>query len=248
MVYRVFLSSTSKDLTDYREAVLAAIGGMDGFAPIAMENFGARAAAAVDFDDRKMGESHVLVGLLGLCYGSSPRDGPPSFTEREYDSAHATGIDRLMLVSPDDFPVPGHLIEPDAQRKHQQEFRARVKADLIVDASDAAFASPAALASAVTRALANWRADRESAERERAGSARPRSARDENAQSDGRGESSEGTSSSQADPISTTNAKDRGHAGFLLKLYQVREYISEDTRKYIERRVITDWYEGEISK
>ena len=107
MVYRVFLSSTSQDLAAYREAVLAAIAGLDGFAPIAMENFGARAEAAVDFDDRKVREGHVLVGLLGLCYGSNPRDGPPSFTEREYENALTAGIDRLMLVSPTTSRSPG---------------------------------------------------------------------------------------------------------------------------------------------
>ena len=164
MVYRVFLSSTSQDLVAHREAVLAAIHGLDGFHPIAMENFGARAEAAVDFDDRQVREGHVLVGLLGLCYGSAPREGPPSFTKREYDSAIAGEIDRLMLVSLDDFLVPGHLIEPDGQRQRQQAFRARVKTDLVADVSDAAFASPAALASAVTRTLANWRADRENAD------------------------------------------------------------------------------------
>jgi hypothetical protein len=161
MTYRVFLSSTSQDLVLHREAVLAAIDGLDGFSAIAMENFGARAAAAVDFDERKVLESDVLVGLLGLCYGSNPRDGPPSFTGREYDSAAAAGIDRLMLVSPDDLPVPGHLIEPDGKRRRQRALRKRVKADLIVDTSDAAFVSPQSLASAVTRALANWRAERE---------------------------------------------------------------------------------------
>jgi tetratricopeptide (TPR) repeat protein len=160
MVYRVFLSSTSQDLVTHREEVLAAIVRLDGFDPIAMENFGARADAGVKFDDRKMRESHVVVGLLGLCYGSHPRAGPPSFTEREYESALAAGIDRLMLVSPDDFLVPGHLIEADAKRRYQQAFRLRVKGDLIVDGA-AAFASPAALARAVVSALANWRAGRE---------------------------------------------------------------------------------------
>ena len=164
MVYRVFLSSTSQDLVAHREAVLAAVAGLDGFAPIAMENFGARAAAAVDFDDRRVRECDVLVGLLGLCYGSNPRAGPPSFTEREYNTAIDAGVDRLMLVSPDNFQVPGHLIERDAQRRRQRKFRARVEVDLVAEASDAPFASSAALAAAVTRALANWRADRENAE------------------------------------------------------------------------------------
>ena len=38
MVYRVFLSSTSQDLVTEREAVLAAIAGLDGFTPIAMDS------------------------------------------------------------------------------------------------------------------------------------------------------------------------------------------------------------------
>ena len=70
-----------------------------------------------------------------------------------------------MFVSPDDFSVPGDLIETDAKRRRQKAFRKRVKVDLVVEASDAAFANPAALASAVTRALANWRAEREQVDR-----------------------------------------------------------------------------------
>ena len=66
-------SSTSQDLVAHRKAVLAAIDGLDGFTPIAMEGFGARAAPAVEFDDRRVLGSDVLVGPLGLCYGSNPR-------------------------------------------------------------------------------------------------------------------------------------------------------------------------------
>jgi hypothetical protein len=50
MVYQVFISSTSKDLAEHRGAVVAAILGLDGFAPIAMENFGARDMTAVEID------------------------------------------------------------------------------------------------------------------------------------------------------------------------------------------------------
>ena len=164
MTYKVFLSSTSQDLVAHREAVLAAIAGLDGFTPIAMENFGARAAppsSSTTEGARKRRAGRSARPLLR----QQPRDGPPSFTEREYDSAVAAGIGRLMLVSPDDFPVPGDLIEPDAKRRRQKAFRTACQGGLIVEASDAAFANPAALASAVTRALANWRAEREQVDR-----------------------------------------------------------------------------------
>ena len=100
MPHKVILSSTSKDLAAYREAVLDAVAKLDGFVSIAMENFGARAAAAVDFDNRRVRESDVFVGLMGHCHGSSPHDQPPSFTEREYDTAVAAEIDRLMRAYP----------------------------------------------------------------------------------------------------------------------------------------------------
>ena len=43
---KVFLSSTSRDLKAYREAVHRAIDGLPGFALVKMEDFGARAASA----------------------------------------------------------------------------------------------------------------------------------------------------------------------------------------------------------
>jgi tetratricopeptide (TPR) repeat protein len=155
MAYRVFLSSTSKDLAVHREAVHRAIDALDGFDPIRMESFGAR-----DTDARKLGEADLLLGLLGHCYGSSPPDDPTSFTEQEYDFALRWELPRLMFVAPDDFLVPFHLIEPDDKRARQQAFRARVMIDRVV----ASFASPDELARSVNTALANWRADRERAE------------------------------------------------------------------------------------
>jgi hypothetical protein len=45
-MYKVFFSSTSRDLADYREAVRRALDGMPGFRLIKMEDFGARDANA----------------------------------------------------------------------------------------------------------------------------------------------------------------------------------------------------------
>ena len=53
MVYRVFLSPTSRDLVAHRAAVTTAILGLDGFAGIAVENFVAPAAAAIATTTRR---------------------------------------------------------------------------------------------------------------------------------------------------------------------------------------------------
>lgn len=48
-MYQVFLSSTARDLAEYREAAARAIHGIDGFHGVRMEDFGARDAVADAF-------------------------------------------------------------------------------------------------------------------------------------------------------------------------------------------------------
>jgi tetratricopeptide (TPR) repeat protein len=157
MAYKVFLSSTSRDLANHREAVERAILRLEGFMPIVMENFGARDATASQIDEAKVRECDVFVGLVGHCYGSSPKDNPTSYTEQEFDLATALGRLRLMLVASDEFRLPASLREPEERHLRQVAFRARVLEERVV----AMFDDPAGLAGLVTQALANWRAERE---------------------------------------------------------------------------------------
>jgi Novel STAND NTPase 1/Domain of unknown function (DUF4062) len=158
-MYKVFLSSTSRDLTAYREAVHRAIDQLDGFDLVKMEDFGARDDTPRELCARRVGESDVLVGLLGHYYGSCPPGEELSFTELEYREAVDRSLSRVMFFAPDDFLSPISLREPDDSFRRQQAFRARVMAERV----GASFASPEQLASAVTTALANWRQDRERA-------------------------------------------------------------------------------------
>ena len=157
MVYKVFLSSTSKDLAAHRQAVERAISGLEGFAPIAMENFGARDATASEIDEAKVHACDVFIGLVGHCYGSSPKDDPTSYTEQEFDLASALSRPRLMLVASDEFRLPASLREPEEKHRRQVAFRARVLEGRVV----AMFDDPAGLAGLVIQALHNWRAERE---------------------------------------------------------------------------------------
>ncbi len=155
MVYQVFISSTSKDLVEHRKAVVSAIMGLDGFAPIAMDDFGARDMTAAEIDDAKVRECEVFVGLVGHCYGSSPANGAASYTEQEYELAKALGRPRLMFVATDEFALPVRLVEPATKQRRQKAFRTRVLKERVV----AEFDDPAELAGLVGRALANWRVD-----------------------------------------------------------------------------------------
>jgi hypothetical protein len=164
-MYKVFLSSTSRDLADYREAVHRAIDGLPGFQLVKMEDFGARDANAKDLCARLVRECDLLVGLMGHYYGSCPPGETISFTELEYRTATEAVLSRLMFVAPEDFPIPASLRESDASFQRQQALRREVMTDLVV----AAFDTPEKLASAVTKALFVWHEER----RKRAEAASP---------------------------------------------------------------------------
>jgi hypothetical protein len=71
-IYKLFLSSTSSDLADYREAVHRALDGLPGFQLIKMADFqlikmadfGARDFSAKDLCARLAGDSDLFVGLM----------------------------------------------------------------------------------------------------------------------------------------------------------------------------------------
>jgi Domain of unknown function (DUF4062) len=71
----VFLSSTSKDLEQCREAAFRAIEGLHGYHCVRMEDFGSIDEAPDDFCRTKVGECDLFVCIAGPLYGSrSPRE------------------------------------------------------------------------------------------------------------------------------------------------------------------------------
>lgn len=153
-VKKVFLSSTGKDLSEYREAVYAALGGLDDCKCVRMEDFGARSGVALQACVDKVRECDLFIGITGHCYGSVPRGQFKSFTEFEYDIA--TGLPRLMFVAPEGFLFPANLIESTTKRRKQKAFRKRVAVENVVKEFD----SPSRLAEEVLKAVRNWERER----------------------------------------------------------------------------------------
>jgi len=69
-VKTAFLSSTAKDLSDYRSAVRDAIEQMDGFKCIAMEQFSASSLTPTGDVDDRIRNCDIFIGLIGVCYGT----------------------------------------------------------------------------------------------------------------------------------------------------------------------------------
>jgi hypothetical protein len=148
----VFLSSTGRDLWEYRQAALKVFDELDGYRCIHMEAFDARDAGAEEFCRSQVRASDLLVGIVGHIHGASPIGSERSFTEIEYDQAKEDHIPRLMFVAPADFPVPASLFEPDGKRARQRAFRDRVEVDRI----RASFRNPDELRAEIAVSIRNW--------------------------------------------------------------------------------------------
>lgn len=148
----VFVSSTGKDLADYRKAVAEAIEAMDGYHCVRMENFGARDWESEDFCRAKVRECDLFVGIIGLYFGSAPQGSTKSFTMIEYDTAVAAKKPRLIFLTPDDFRLPEGLRESEDNQQHQKDFRQRLSRERV----RGTFVSPNDLALQVVQAIRNW--------------------------------------------------------------------------------------------
>ncbi|MEU1286631.1 DUF4062 domain-containing protein [Kitasatospora sp. NPDC005856] len=115
--YQVFVSSTSLDLKQHREAVIDELV-KEGYIPSGMELFDARAEGAWEVVERVISDCDYLVLILGARYGDVGA-GTVSFTEREYD--HARSLNKPILVFVHSSPAELHTdtwqpTPEDAQR------------------------------------------------------------------------------------------------------------------------------------
>lgn len=117
----VFLSSVAGGLTEYRNTAAEAIGYLDDWKCVRMEEFGARDEVSAESCRAQIERCEVFVGILGPWYGSSFPGSEMSYSEAEYEMAKDLGMTRLMFLSVDNFPITADLIPPEstsASRKH----------------------------------------------------------------------------------------------------------------------------------
>jgi Domain of unknown function (DUF4062) len=150
---RVFLSSTGRDLKDYRDAAYDAIQRLDEFKCIRMEDFRGPAVPAQDFDAQKVADCDLFVMILGHLHGNCPDGNEKSYTELEYETAVSLNPKKpvFLFLAPEDFPLPANLYESDAKRARQRALR-----DRAVGLIRSPFTSPADLAAGIVQAIHNW--------------------------------------------------------------------------------------------
>ncbi len=148
---KVFLSSTGRDLKEYREAAFNAIQRMDLHC-VRMEDFRGPATKIEHFDDQRVADCELFVIILGHLYGTCPDDSENSYTELEYDAAVKYQKTCFLFLAPEDFPFPASLIESDDKRAKQRAFRERAVKGVIRQT----FNSPDDLAAQINQAIHVW--------------------------------------------------------------------------------------------
>jgi hypothetical protein len=119
-----FISSTSIDLADYRQAAIEVCNELQ-ITPIAMEFFGAAGVGANAGSKSKLEGADVYIGIFAHRYGYIEDGSETSVTEIEFDYASDRGIERLCFVVDPKHPWPTEAI--DYQNHDRLEtFKARL--------------------------------------------------------------------------------------------------------------------------
>jgi len=108
----VFVSSTSTDLKSHRQAVRDVINNLR-LTFIGMEEFAPTAQAPTDLIRRKVNQSQIYLGILGMRYGYVDPGTGLSMTELEYRQAVASDKRICIFVMDKNAPIMASMVEDD---------------------------------------------------------------------------------------------------------------------------------------
>jgi len=95
---KVFISSTYKDLIDYRAAAIRAVEGTN-YQASKMEVFGARPDEPLDACLKEVEESDFFIGIYAHRYGYIPADSEISITEMDMSMPKDSADQSTVLFS-----------------------------------------------------------------------------------------------------------------------------------------------------
>lgn len=147
----VFISSTSKDLAEYRR-VATDLCERFGLEVIAMEDFTAMPYGATEGSKRKLDEADLYIGIFAHRYGYIENDYDKSVTEIEFDYAGERSLDRLCFLVDPAYEWPQEHIQAE-YADQLAAFKKRVDTLLI----RAMFTSVEDFKAKLSQALDEWR-------------------------------------------------------------------------------------------
>lgn len=127
----VFISSTFKDLIEYRKAAIEVVQRLN-CKSTAMEFFGAKPDDAKSVCDKEISECDIFIGIYAHRYGYVPDGQEKSITQQEYELAKELGKDCLCFIVKKGFPWNPDFIEMD-KNQDLNAFLEKVKTDSVVE-------------------------------------------------------------------------------------------------------------------
>ncbi len=152
---KVFISSTYKDLIDYRAAAIRAVEGTN-YQASKMEVFGARPDEPLDACLKEVEESDFFLGIYAHRYGYVPAGSNISITEMEY--AHARKLGKTIycfVIDEENQPWLPKFMEGEPGASKLKDFKRRIQTDHVC----AFFTSPEDLGMKVANALSHYAAN-----------------------------------------------------------------------------------------
>ena len=157
----VMISSTARDLPDYRSEVMDACLRADTF-PKMMEHLPALDADAVEASLAMVDESEIYIGVFAHRYGTIPEGHDISITEMEYNWAVEQGIPTLIFIIDDDVPVKPKDFDKGLAAEKLETLKEKLKKKKVADF----FKSPDDLRGKVYQSLEEVKKQLEAGEKE----------------------------------------------------------------------------------
>lgn len=116
--YRVYISSTYKDLLDQREAAAKVVRELR-HQTIAMEDYVSTETKPVEKCCADVRSAHIYIGIIAFRYGYIPDGYDKSITHLEYEAAGDAGIPRLLFLIDESAPWPVNMLDDDMRNIRQ---------------------------------------------------------------------------------------------------------------------------------
>lgn len=149
---KAFISSTYKDLIEYRAAANRAVEGTD-YQASKMEVFGARSEEPVTTSLDEIDQCEVFIGIYAFRYGFIPDGADSSITEMEYARAKKLGkAIYCFLLDEENQPWLKKWIEDEPGKSKLEQFKQHIQKSHICDY----FTTPDDLRAKVANALSHF--------------------------------------------------------------------------------------------
>ena len=128
---RIFISSTSNDLEQHREKVIAAIRRAD-LTPVCMEDFHVEDIIPLDKCLNDLASCDLYVGIFAWRYGFIPEGYDKSITELEYRKAREMKIPCLIFLLDESIPWSPGFIDSGENRENLASLKDELKSEHII--------------------------------------------------------------------------------------------------------------------